>query len=118
MELLSRDRNIQALIRFLNRVAQSGPEPEITFPVEQIRDSIAQLTAALQPNLPNAVRRRAMAAITEVQAQTKSGDILADCHRALTILAAAGVPASVTLPEPVHPEDSALAEAERSIQTR
>jgi hypothetical protein len=116
LDLLSKNRKIEALIRYLDRVAASGPEVEVSFPAEQIQSSVNELVSATSQGVPPKVRREVLRVIASVQAQTKSEAIIAGCTRALVFLNAPQ-PQVSSIPTDTF-ETSALAEADRSIKTK
>lgn len=80
---LSRARRTNSLIQYLTHVANSGPEPEVTYDPEHIRESIVELEGLVDANSPALIRMKAAAALEGIGKQSKDGALQADCNRAL-----------------------------------
>jgi hypothetical protein len=83
LALLGRERKTKALLRYLIQVANAGPEPEVTFNLDRIRDSIAELETLVDASSPKQIRNRAAAVLKSVRAQSQDAGLRADCSRAL-----------------------------------
>jgi hypothetical protein len=86
LDYLLRNRQIEAKIAYLDMVADSGPRPEVTFPVERIHAAVTELTSLISSGVPSSVRRKATLVITRVQAQSQDMAVLDDCRWALASL--------------------------------
>jgi hypothetical protein len=117
VELLSNDRKIEALIRYLDRVANSGPQPEISFPADQILTSVNELASLLNSKIARKIQNRAVAVIARVQSQTRDETLVAGCSRALGLLEPAGAVVAQT-PQKAVPDGSVALDTERSLRTK
>jgi hypothetical protein len=83
---LDRQRRITASLKFLSRVADAGPSPEVVFGEPQIQDSVAVLSMATDAGTPVSIRRRAEAVVTRVKANSNDDVLRADCNRLIEAL--------------------------------
>jgi hypothetical protein len=79
---LARDRRIDYNLAFLDALVQAGTDPEVTYPVERIRESVNTL-AELTPGVTaRNVRAHAAATINTLKSLSSDPLLQADCTRA------------------------------------
>jgi hypothetical protein len=79
---LGRDRRIDYNLAFLDKLVQAGTDPEVTYPVQRIRESVNTL-AELTPGVSaRNVRERAAVAIDTLSRLSSDPSLQADCARA------------------------------------
>lgn len=83
LALLSRERKTKAALQYLTQVANAGPQPEVTFNLDRIHQSIAELENLVDANSPKQIRNQAATALEGVRAQSLDTGLRADCSRAL-----------------------------------
>lgn len=80
---LDRERRIEYNLAFLDKLVQAGTDPEVTHPVEQIRESVNTL-AELTPGVHSRnVRTHAAATIGTLKKLSPNPVLQADCARAI-----------------------------------
>lgn len=80
--ILDRDRRIDYNLAFLDGLVKAGTNPEVSYPVERIRESVITV-AELTPGVAaNNVREHATATIESLKAISTDSTLQADCTRA------------------------------------
>src|SRR5262249_35122585 len=80
---LDRERRMNRQLRFLETVADSSPQTEIVWNMDEVKKALDQLAAIGMPE-------RAAQVIRKIQHQTNDAETRALCERALSNLGAAG----------------------------
>jgi hypothetical protein len=117
-DTLMRERRVESLIAYLSQVRDSGPRPEVSYPSNEIKTSMAELTDLVNEGAGSRVRHQAVVVISAVQANTKDETILAGCSQALSALAIPKAPAGFAASIAASPRVEKPAPDQASLATK
>ena len=117
-QMLSRDRTIETLIRYLKLVSEAGPRPEVVYPASDVQNSIRELSNRIVPAVPVSIRRSAIRLIEDVRGTTENAGIRSDCDLALASLAIPDVTPKMLPTDRPRPEVVSLSNSRTLLVTK
>lgn len=117
-EMLSRDRTIETLMRYLKLVSEAGPRPEVVYPASDVQNSIRELSNLIGPAVPVSIRRSAIHLIGNVRGATENAEIRTDCDRALAALSIPDVMPGILPADRPRPEVVSLSNSRTLLVTK
>lgn len=92
LEALSRYRDIQYNLAFLNLAVKNGTQPEVAYSTPKIQDSLGRLSSLLEGIPASDLRRQAVYTIERVRNLSQDAELRRDCSFVLAGLEKAGTP--------------------------
>lgn len=89
-QILSRNRTIESLIRYMRTVTAAGHRPEVVFPAADVEKNVQELSTLIDPGVPASIRREAIRLIEDVRGATEDFGIRNGCTLALTTIETPG----------------------------
>jgi hypothetical protein len=80
--ILDRDRRIDYNLAFLDGLVKAGTDPEVSYPVARIRDSVNTIAELAPGVMVNNIREHAANTIEALKGISNDGTLQADCTRA------------------------------------
>lgn len=117
-EMLSRNREIETLMRYMKLVSESGKRPEVVFPASDVQNAVRELSNLIGPAVPASVRREAVHLIGTVRGATEDAGIRSDCMLALASLEMPAIPPKIVPAGKPRPEVVSLSNSRTLVETK